>query len=81
MPSLTNSDRYEDYQRVDSRISRNVNLERGTFTYFFEVYNIFDTANPCCIDELGIFPGPSLQVGEENWLPRMPSFGFTWTFH
>ncbi|MCI0518101.1 MAG: hypothetical protein L0Y45_09745 [Woeseiaceae bacterium] len=56
-------------------------LERGTFVYFFEIYNLFDTENVCCIDEVDIVSGPALFINEESWLPRMPSFGFTWTFH
>jgi hypothetical protein len=80
VPGPRNANRYGDYSRVDARVSRNVNLQRGTFTYFFEIYNLFDTANPCCIDEQELLAGPSLQLDEENWAPRMPSFGFTWTF-
>lgn len=80
VPGERNADRYADYFRVDARISRDVRLERGTFTYFFEIYNLFDAQNPCCIDEARIIPGPALRISEENWLPRMPSFGFRWTF-
>jgi hypothetical protein len=81
VPGPRNAQRYGDYARVDARVSRNVNLQRGTFTYFFEIYNLLDTKNPCCIDEQEILPGPTLRLDEENWIPRMPSFGFTWTFH
>jgi len=78
---MRNAGRYDDYFRVDLRASRKVNLERGTFTYFFELYNIFDTKNACCIDEQTVLPGPTLMLDESTWIPRMPSFGFTWTFH
>lgn len=81
VPGVRNASRYEDYFRVDTRVSRNVDLQRGTFTYFFEIYNLFDTVNPCCIDEQGLLPGPSLRLDEGTWAPRMPSFGFTWTFN
>jgi hypothetical protein len=80
VPGQRNAARYADYFRVDTRISRDVHLKRGTFTYFFEIYNLFDTQNPCCIDEVSINPGPELRISEDNWLPRMPSFGFRWTF-
>ncbi len=81
VPGVRNASRYDDYFRVDTRVSRNVDLARGTFTYFFEIYNLFDTVNPCCIDEQGLLPGPSLRLDEGTWIPRMPSFGFTWTFN
>lgn len=79
-PGARNAGRYEDYLRVDARASRNLKLKRGEFTYFLELYNVFDTGNACCIDEAELLPGPTLLLREENWLPRVPSFGFTWTF-
>lgn len=75
-----NAARHGDYLRFDTRLSRNVPLERGEFTYFLELYNIFNTQNPCCVDELDLHFGPLLVHDDEHWLPRMPSFGFTWTF-
>lgn len=81
VPAERNAGRFDDYLRVDTRVSRAVNLERGTFTYFFEIYNLFDTENTCCLDEFELLPGPVLHINDENWLPRMPSFGFTWTFY
>jgi hypothetical protein len=81
VPGERNAARYGDYLRMDARVSRNIVLERGTFTYFFELYNMFDSKNPCCIDEQEVLAGPSLRLDESNWLPRMPSFGFTWTFN
>lgn len=75
-----NASRYSDYARVDARISREVRLQRGSFTYFLEIYNLLDAANTCCVDEMAVLPGPTLQLSEETWLPRMPSFGFTWIF-
>ena len=80
VPGERNASRYEDYLRMDTRISRRIALQNGSFTYFFEIYNIFDTVNPCCIDEQHILPGPTLVIDEGTWLPFMPSFGFTWEF-
>jgi hypothetical protein len=81
VPGARNASRYEDYFRMDTRVSRKVDLKNGTFTYFFEIYNLFDTVNPCCIDEQNLLPGPTLALDEGTWIPRMPSFGFTWTFN
>lgn len=72
------------YHRVDVRVSRDVTMRRGEFTYFFELYNVFNHRNPCCIDGFNIRTTPSLEVHVEPsvnyWMKRLPSFGFTWTF-
>jgi hypothetical protein len=65
---------------VDARISRRVDLKRGSFMYFFEIYNLFDTDNVCCLDEVSLVDGTALRIEESSWLPLLPTFGFTWTF-
>jgi outer membrane receptor protein involved in Fe transport len=75
-----NAEKHGDYFRVDTRISRKVDMKRGEFMYFFEVYNLFDTGNACCIDGFDIAPGFGLNPNIGYWLPRIPSFGFTLTF-
>ena len=81
VPGERNADNYDDYSRVDIRVSRDVQLKRGEFTYYFEAYNLFDTKNTCCVDDIDIVSGPVLRLDEEDWGGVLPSFGFTWTFH
>ncbi len=77
-----NEDRYKDYSRFDMRLSRYVALDRGSFQYYFELFNVFDTKNPCCTSEHRLIIGPSLSVTPtvDDYLPLFPSFGFVWQF-
>jgi outer membrane receptor for ferrienterochelin and colicin len=81
VPGERNAANFDDYSRVDIRLSRDVQLRRSDITYYFEVYNLFDTQNTCCVDHFSILPGPTLQVEEELWGEVLPSLGFIWTFH
>ena len=80
VPGERNASSYDDYSRVDVRASRDVALQRGVFTYYFELYNIFDSKNICCVDTISVGPGPELYLEEEDWGGMLPSFGFIWTF-
>ncbi len=78
-----NADRLDSYSRLDMRLSREVDLKRGDLIYFFELYNIFDTENPCCVEGVNtsfINGNLSNQLNQDFWLPRVPSFGVTWKF-
>jgi hypothetical protein len=80
--SQRNRDRYDGYSRVDVRLSRNVKLARSNFEFYFEVFNLLNTTNECCV------PGHNLTLGNtivaspvyDDYLPFFPSFGFVWTF-
>ncbi len=80
--SQRNVGRYDGYSRVDVRLSRNVELSRSNFQFYFEIYNLFNTTNECCI------PGHNLTLASgvvaspvfDDYLPLFPSFGFVWTF-
>jgi outer membrane cobalamin receptor len=80
--SRRNQDRYDDYSRIDVRVSRLVPLSRGSFQYYFEIFNLLDTSNPCCTSEhvLIVNPGVSVTPTIDDYLPRFPSFGFLWKF-
>ena len=80
--SQRNSEEYDDYTRVDIRVSRYVPLKRGSFEYYLEVFNIFDSENICCTSNhtLNIGQGISVSPTFVEFLPRFPSFGFDWRF-
>jgi hypothetical protein len=78
-----------DYSTLDLRIARDIRVSRGSLTAFVEVTNVFDNNNDCCTEyELeGIEEDPedepvtpNLDLEPVNFLPRLPSIGFTWRF-
>lgn len=80
-----NSDRLPAFQRLDARLARRVSLPSGgSLTAFFEVMNLLNHRN------LRGFSGFDFELQgdgtvlvdpqEETWLPRIPSFGVTWSF-
>jgi hypothetical protein len=44
--------------------------------------NLFDSKNPCCVEDYGIDPRNTsrLVVEDSYWMPRLPSIGFQWEF-
>ncbi len=78
-----NGARYSSYQRLDARASREVAMRHGTLTLFLEVTNVLDRHNVRAISSFDfVVAGDSVRVipQTEAWLPRIPSFGFTWSF-
>jgi hypothetical protein len=80
--SQRNRTSFDDYFRIDARLSRTVKLARGSFQYYFEIFNIFDTANECCVSDHDLAIGPTVAAlpNIDEFLPIFPSFGFVWTF-
>ena len=81
--SQRNSSKYADYFRVDLRLSRTIKLERGSFQYYFEIFNVFNYENECCVPDHDLdLGGPviTVQPNIDDFLPFFPSFGFVWTF-
>lgn len=80
--SQRNVSEFDDYSRVDLRISRSVPLSRGSFEYYLEVFNVFDVENLCCTSNhtLSFGQGVSVSPQFDQYLPLFPSFGFIWRF-
>jgi hypothetical protein len=78
-----NSRRLAAYASVDARVSRDIELPRGTLNVFAEVTNAFDRANPCCT-EFDLLAGPDdeaiLSKSRTNWLPLVANVGVLWRF-
>lgn len=82
-----NRGRLPDYHRVDLRVSRELPLgaaaARGTLTLFFEVSNLLDRDNVRGVSDFDVRGDPgggfAVEPELEHWLPRLPSFGLTWT--
>ena len=77
-----NSARFDDYSRVDARIARDFDVARGALTVYLEIFNILDSSNPCCTSNyiLELDGGVSVSPVVDDYLPRLPSFGFLWRF-
>ena len=80
--SQRNSDNYDSYSRIDLRASRQVQLERGSFEFYLELFNVFNTENQCCTSNHSLSLGSTVTVSPQfdEFLPIFPSFGFVWRF-
>lgn len=80
--SQRNQGNYDDYLRVDARLSRTVDLNRGSFQFYVEIFNLFNTDNQCCVagHDLNFAPTVSVSPNYDSYMPFFPSFGFIWTF-
>jgi outer membrane cobalamin receptor len=76
-----NMERVGSFGSADLRITRTFELDGSTLDVFAEVSNVFDRGNPCCT-EYQVEDGgtPSLDLSRINYLPRVPSLGFVWSF-
>lgn len=80
-----NSERQDGYSRLDMRISRKRNLANGDLLqYYFEIYNLLNSDNPCCTKYEAEFSGNDSEGKTvpqfDNWLPFLPSFGIQYVF-
>ncbi len=77
-----NSQKFEDYSRVDLRLSRTVTLAKSGLEFYLEIFNLFDTKNQCCTPDHEVQVSPSFAASPnfDDYLPFFPSFGFVWTF-
>ncbi len=78
-----NTGRVADFQSVDVRVSRRIELSRSELTVFGELINAFNHFNPCCLAydlETDPAEGISLETNFDEWLPLVPSVGVFWRF-
>lgn len=72
------------YSRLDLRVSRDVKLAQSRLAFYFEVTNLFDRENPCCVENYDIqISGDGfarLYPETSYWLPMLPSLGFQYEF-
>ncbi|MEE9229690.1 MAG: TonB-dependent receptor [Acidobacteriota bacterium] len=77
-----NAERFSDYYRLDTKVSRHIPLKTGRLTFYVEVLNVFNQLNPCCVDDVDaeLRPDGSVRVirDEEYGLERLPTFGIIW---
>jgi hypothetical protein len=80
-----NSERFPDYYRFDLRVRRSHQKVRSRFDFYFELFNLLDRDNRCCVDDFDLVstggPVPELITTYDTWLPLVPSFGIVWRRH
>ncbi|TMP33927.1 TonB-dependent receptor plug domain-containing protein [Pseudoalteromonas rubra] len=73
-----------NYKRADVRIHKIYPLSNSELTVFFEVSNVLNFDNECCIERTSYNvneQGKLLKKEERgHWLPIIPSFGIKWEF-
>lgn len=75
-------ERFDDYSRLDLKVSRSWSLGSGELTLFAEVFNVLETQNVRGYDydlESGE-GGPTLSRDAELWLGTVPILGVEWAF-
>ena len=79
-----NQQSLKSYNRIDFRASKIYQLNDSVLTWFFEVTNLLNTENECCVDQSQYDvnnKGEVTLVQERgSWLPMIPSLGFKWEF-
>lgn len=84
VPGPRNAGRHATFASLDFRISRRWKLNRGTLLAFFEVSNLTNRRNECCLDfdfEEDEDTGEDVfERGVDYWMPLLPAIGVLWEF-
>ena len=83
IPGPRNELRLSTFASVDFRLSRTFDVPRGSLMVFFEVTNVLNRRNVCCVDwDIDIEDGfdPVLDNSLDYWLPLLPAIGILWEF-
>jgi len=84
IPGPRNAGQYDTFASLDFRVSRKWLLPRGRLTAFFEVTNLTNRKNPCCLDwdleEDDTTGDVTLERGVDYWMPLLPAVGVLWEF-
>jgi outer membrane receptor protein involved in Fe transport len=84
VPGPRNAGRHSTFASLDFRISRTWKLQRGSLMAFFEVTNLTNRSNACCLDfdfEEDEATGEDVfERGVDYWMPLLPAIGVLWEF-
>ena len=75
--------RLPGYQRIDLKISRRFDTSKGAVRPFFEVTNLLDRRNICCLADIGRFAessGHHWLTTRGHWRPFTPAAGVVWSW-
>lgn len=72
------------YHRIDVRLSKTEERQHSRLTWFFEVTNLLNRKNECCMGDprfsLDANGNVSVFTSRSSWLPIIPSFGVNLEF-
>jgi hypothetical protein len=83
IPGPRNAEQLNTYSSLDFRISRDIEVKKGQLSAFFEVTNLTNRKNQCCVEydtEENEQGEVYLDVAYEDWLPIIPAIGVLWEF-
>lgn len=82
VPGPRNAERLGTFATVDFRVARRFDVRHGALTAFFEVTNLTNRRNECCVDfDLeDEDDGVALDRTVDHWLPVIPAIGVYWEF-
>jgi outer membrane receptor protein involved in Fe transport len=83
IPGRRNGERVGGFFTIDFRISRLYQLKKSELSVFFEVTNLTNRNNTCCLDydlDEDAQGNPFLDRTEDTWLPVIPAAGILWEF-
>lgn len=79
-----NSERYPAYINLSARLSRQYRLADSDLEVYFEMLNLLNRENPCCIDRIVLTQSAEgsfeLTTERQKGIPLLPSLGVTWKF-
>ena len=78
-----NAGRFPTFATIDVRVAYTAPVRYGSISFFLEISNVANRANPCCVEfEVDEDADGSLVLNQQNdfWLPLLPSIGFLWEF-
>lgn len=74
------SERLPNYHRLDLRASRAWQRAWGRLTFFVDVQNVYDRANPAGFDLVFDEEAGTVTLERESWPGTFPSLGVSWEF-
>jgi outer membrane receptor protein involved in Fe transport len=83
IPGPRNAEQLNTYGSLDFRVSRDFQVKKGQLSAFFEVTNLTNRKNYCCVDYDTVEEAEgsvSLDAVYDNWLPIIPAIGILWEF-
>ncbi len=83
VPGPRNAEQLGVFAQLDFRVSREFPVRIGRLSAFFEVTNLTNRKNECCVDydiDEDTQGEPYLDAVVDHWLPIIPAIGVFWEF-